>query len=234
MLDGILWNLRFIKRYRDRRLALQQWRNGTNHYYISLPWWNVSAFRIYWLFVRGIHQSAVDSLKTSDMELWCSFDYRPNKLLDKLSSCTWFETPWCSWDGTVMHQQSGIIVLQPDATKLRWRHNGQDSVSNHQHHHCLLNRLFGCRSMKTSKLRVTGLCAGNSPGTGEFPAQMASNAENVSIWWRHHGAILNNVWVHWNTKAVKLTTLWSLHLRSTPRPLFDSFKYASIQWTRFI
>ena len=51
---------------------------------------------------------------------------------------------------------------------------------------CLLNRLFGCRSKKTSKLRVTGLCAGNSPGTGEFPAQMASNAENVSIWWRHH------------------------------------------------
>ena len=27
---------------------------------------------------------------------------------------------------------------------------------------------------------------GNSAGTGEFPAQMASNAENVSIWWRHH------------------------------------------------
>ena len=38
----------------------------------------------------------------------------------------------------------------------------------------------------TSKLRVTGLCVGNSPRTGEFPAQMASNAENVSIWWRHH------------------------------------------------
>ena len=39
---------------------------------------------------------------------------------------------------------------------------------------------------KTSKLRVTGLCAGNSPGTGEFPAQRDSNAENGSIWWRHH------------------------------------------------
>ena len=39
---------------------------------------------------------------------------------------------------------------------------------------------------KTSKLRVAGLCVGNSPVTGEFPAQMASNAENVSIWWRHH------------------------------------------------
>ena len=33
---------------------------------------------------------------------------------------------------------------------------------------------------------VTGLCAGNSPVTGEFPAQRASNAENVSIWWRHY------------------------------------------------
>ena len=44
----------------------------------------------------------------------------------------------------------------------------------------------GRRSKKTSKLRVTGLCAGNSPVTGEFPAQRASNAENVSIWWRHH------------------------------------------------
>ena len=68
---------------------------------------------------------------------------------------------------------------------LHWRHNGRDGVSNHQPHDCLLNRLFRHRSKKISKLRVTGLCAGNSPGTGEFPAQMASNAENVSIW-RHH------------------------------------------------
>ena len=69
---------------------------------------------------------------------------------------------------------------------LRWRHNGRDSVSNHQPYDCLLNRLFRRRSKKTSKLCVTGLCAWNSPRTGEFPAQMASNAENVSIWWRHH------------------------------------------------
>ena len=49
------------------------------------------------------------------------------------------------------------------------------------------NRLFKRRSKKTSRVRVTGLCAGNSPVTGEFPTQLASNAENVSIWWRHHG-----------------------------------------------
>ena len=71
-------------------------------------------------------------------------------------------------------------------TTLQWRHNGHDSVSNHQPHDCFLNRLFRRRSKKTSKLRVTGHCAGNSPGTDEFPAKMASNAENVSIWWRHH------------------------------------------------
>ena len=50
---------------------------------------------------------------------------------------------------------------------------------------CLLNRLFMRRSKKTSKLRVTGLCAGSSPVT----AQRASNAENSSIWWRHHDLI---------------------------------------------
>ena len=55
---------------------------------------------------------------------------------------------------------------------LEWRHNGLDSVSNHQPHDCLLNLLFRRRSKKTSKLRVIGLCEGNSPGTGEFPAHM--------------------------------------------------------------
>ena len=72
---------------------------------------------------------------------------------------------------------------------LLWRHNGRDGVSKHQHRECLLNRLFRHRSKKTSKLRVTGLCVGNSPVTGEFPAQRASNAENASIWWRHNDLV---------------------------------------------
>ena len=42
------------------------------------------------------------------------------------------------------------------------------------------------RPKETSNLRVTGLCAGKSPMTGEFPSQRARNAGNVSIWWRHH------------------------------------------------
>ena len=47
-----------------------------------------------------------------------------------------------------------------DAITLQWRHNERSGVSHHQPHECLPN--------------------------GLFPAQMASNAENVSIWRRHH------------------------------------------------
>ena len=69
---------------------------------------------------------------------------------------------------------------------LQWRHNDQESVSNHQPHGCLLNRLLRSRSKKTSKLRVTGLCAGNSPGPVNSPHKGSVTWKNVSIWWRHH------------------------------------------------
>ena len=80
-------------------------------------------------------------------------------------------------------------LMEPGRNRyaLQWRHNGRDDVSNQRPLDCLLNRLFRHRSKKTSKLRVTGLCEGNSPVAGEFPSQMVSNTENVSIWWRHHG-----------------------------------------------
>ena len=50
----------------------------------------------------------------------------------------------------------------------------------------------GADKKTTSKLCVTDFCGGNSPETYEFPAQMASNAEDVFIWWRHHE--LSGVW----------------------------------------
>ena len=76
--------------------------------------------------------------------------------------------------------------LPPKITKimaLQLRPNRHHGISNHRRLGCLFNRLSMCRSMKTSKLCVTGFCEGNSPVTGEFPAQRASDA--VSIWWRH-------------------------------------------------
>ena len=74
---------------------------------------------------------------------------------------------------------------------LQWRNNGHDGVSVHEPQDCLLNRLFKRRSKETSKFCVAGLCEGNSPVTGEFPAQKASNAENVSIWWRRQWQATN-------------------------------------------
>ena len=55
-----------------------------------------------------------------------------------------------------------------NGSALQWRHNDGDGVSTHQPRDCLLNRLFRCRSNQTPKLRVTGLCEGNSPLTGRF------------------------------------------------------------------
>ena len=63
---------------------------------------------------------------------------------------------------------------------------GCDDVSIHQPGDCLHHRVFRRISEETSKLRVTGICEENSPGTGKFPSQTANNAENVSIRWRHH------------------------------------------------
>ena len=92
---------------------------------------------------------------------------------------------------------------------LLWRQNGCDDVLNHQPYDCLLNRSFRRSSKKTSKLRVTGLCVGNSPVTGEFPSQMASNAENVSIWWRHH--VVYGVFTVTGTAALLPQRQWNNH-----------------------
>ena len=59
------------------------------------------------------------------------------------------------------------------------------------------------RSKKTSKLRVTGLCEGNSQVTSEFPTQRASNIENVSIWWHHHD-------MHTHTEYIPSNISWSI------------------------
>ena len=73
----------------------------------------------------------------------------------------------------------------------------RNGVSNHQCFDCLLSCLFRRKSKKTSNLRVAGIFEGNSPVTGEFtgelPAQRASDAESVSIWWRHHELKKHNV-----------------------------------------
>ena len=104
---------------------------------------------------------------------------------------------------------------------LLWRHNGRDGVPNHQPHECLLNCSLRRRSKKASKPLVTGLCEENSPVTGEFPTQMANNAENVSIWWRHHDVGL--LWVRpvdspytMGQKCLALLWSWTVWWTNSP------------------
>ena len=101
------------------------------------------------------------------------------------------------------HISQGSICQRKQST-IQWRHNELDSVSNHQPYDCLFNCLFRRRPKKTSKLRVTGLCVGNSPMTGEFPTQRASNAENIFIWWRHHDLFHWACYIHWQSVQVNV------------------------------
>ena len=66
-----------------------------------------------------------------------------------------------SWNNGLRCMSCYIRRYQP--TTLQWRHNGRDGVWNYQPPDCLLNRLLGRTSKKISKIRVTGLCVGNSP-----------------------------------------------------------------------
>ena len=86
------------------------------------------------------------------------------------------------------------------------------------------------RSKKTSKLQVTGLCEGNSPVTGEFPAQGASNTENVSIWWRHHVIPAHeNKWLNLHTSAWLLKELTKTDLDAVKSKFGSiSIQYQSI------
>ena len=76
--------------------------------------------------------------------------------------------------GATSHVKTAFLTTSVPVTlsswrTLRWRHNELHGVSDHQPHDCLLRLLFRRRSKKTSKLRVTGLCVGTSPGPVNSP-----------------------------------------------------------------
>ena len=83
--------------------------------------------------------------------------------------------------------------------------------------------------MITTKLHVT---AGNSPATREFPAQMASNMENVSIWWRHHDA---NMRCQPKSSLVQIMACRLLSTKSLSGPMLaycqlDPWEHTSIKF----
>ena len=162
--------------------------HGTlDNWFVKL-FWN-SAYRI-----RVAHMYA-DNL--SGLENWLAPSWWQTIIwsTDNLSRC-WitvnrtsgitFQRKWSL--NTFESYKTFSYMEMSSKISLQWHHNGLDGVSNHQPRHCLLSRLFGRRSKKT-------------PGTGEFPAQMASSAENISIWWRHHAVCSNGCHFVWSLYA---------------------------------
>ena len=148
-------------------------------------------FLHYWFFCAGIRWSPVDSPHKGPVT-W-TFDVTSH---DK--------TGINSWQLRIM---TGNHTTQGT---LQWRYNECNGDSNHQPHECLLNYLFRRRSKKTSKLRITGLCDGNSPVTSEFLTQRVSNVEDVSIWWRHHNMVKMEFdsLLHWHHMVGDLGQHW--------------------------
>ena len=113
-----------------------------------------------------------------------------------------YELLWRGKKRTISHKPNRIIYNLLSITNIRfsvfnWKNEKNTVLPKFHYNDAIMGAIASqitsltivysrWRSKKTPKPRATGLCAGNSPVTGEFPAQRASNAENVPIWWRHH------------------------------------------------
>ena len=97
---------------------------------------------------------------------------------------------------------------------LQWRHYERDGVSNHQPCDCLLNRLFNVQIKENIKAPRHWPLWGEFTGNRWITHKRASNAENVSIWWRHHDCRFvdplksNYIYSFTKATAASLFMLW--------------------------
>ena len=111
--------------------------------------------------------------------------------VDKIYDYLLFNLIAVTWKGKVcIRIMAPAIVSRWRALSLQWRHNGRGGVSNHQPHDWLLNRLFSTDQIKHQSSALLAFVR----GIHRWPAQMASNAENVSIRW-----------------LIMFTAVWKLH-----------------------
>ena len=111
------------------------------------------------------------------------------------------------------------------SSPLRWRHNEHDGVSNHQPHDCLLNRLFRRRSKKTSKLRAIDLREGNSPVTGEFPAERANVTRKM---FPFDDVIISGTYISDTRSKSRVAKFYNNFDVSLSAPLHDTQMYALV------
>ena len=120
-------------------------------------------------YISNLHEKTCDTIMTP----YYTF-------LSLLSDCTG------NWQIERVSNNTRVEVTQ-FVKKIQGRHNERDGVSNHRRLHCLLNRLFGEDQRKHQISASLAFFAGIQRWL-VTPLTKVSNAENVSIWWHHHGS----------------------------------------------
>ena len=201
-----------VGRVFEVKLNVNVVRSDSHHFLLSTPWCNVGCkHTIYQKYTscqsktlkrrtRPVFMFYHPHLHKPDMaatgQQWC--DYMITTNLSHNKSFHWnLYSHVCnqqnpsigSYNGSTPNSRHRSLYLC-QLLSLRWRHNDHAGVSNHQPHGCLLNRLFRCKSKKTSKLRVTGLCAGKFTGDrwiSRTNGQLRGKCFHLmtSSWWTH-------------------------------------------------
>ena len=86
-----------------------------------------------------------------------------------------------------------LFLLYFTTTSLQWRHNGRNGVLNHQPHGFYSTVYSGADQRKHQSSVSPAFVWGIRRSPVNSPQKMASNAVNVSIWWRHHDRGLNKL-----------------------------------------
>ena len=137
-------------------------------------WWRLTwkRFPYYWPFVRGIHREIVNPTHQGSV-MW---------ILD-----AFFDPGLLSYDVTVTTRILGLCAsCRMDVGLAHYSDVMMNGMASQITDAWLLCSTV-CSDKRRHQLCAIGLCEGNPTVTGGFPSQGTSNAENVSIWWRHHG-----------------------------------------------
>ena len=139
-------------------------------------WWTMKVFRPHWYWWRYLISSRKESIHVSVTQTGDDFMYSKVILMLKFEAdemvpmvirCLWQEASHYMWHYNVI---MGTVASQITTLLLSTQPFIQSQIKE--------NIKAPCH---------WPLC-GEFTGTGEFPTQMASKAENVSIWWRHYGS----------------------------------------------
>ena len=86
------------------------------------------------------------------------------------------------WQHNFVHGMLTLTTVKTPIRSLQWHHNERNDVSNHRRLDCLLSR-----SGTDQRKHLSSASLAFVRGIHWWPVEeRASNAENISIWWRHH------------------------------------------------